>query len=252
MIVFKRYALDLQPKTIVWVFFEGNDLLQLDPEDEESDQTVLDLSHSYEDYWMRSLTRNLLVLSKQAARGCVPHRTFLDFRGKFQAASGKQIELFFWEKPARLKATDRLRLERFRSIVAEAHEICRQRGIRFIVAFAPVSYRVHQGLANFEPSTPEMQSWPVNQLPDEIEPILRGISPDIEFVDLTTPLRAAAAAGILTYLPDDTHWTAEGQRVAGQALHRQVIASLRQSPERMHVSGTPLSTGRRERYLQRM
>ncbi len=250
LIVFKRYALNLRPKTLVWVFFEGNDLLELSAEAEESAQTAPEVSHWYDDYWMRSLTRNLLVLSKQVARGCVPQKTFLDFRGKFQAADGKHIELFFWEKPAPLKATDRLRLERFRSIVAEAHELCRQQGIRFIVAFAPVSYRVHQGLANFEPSTPEMQSWPLNQLPDEIQSILRGISPDLEFVDLTTSLRAAAAAGILTYLPDDTHWTAEGQRVAGQALHRPVIASVRQSRESMNVSGSGLSTEGRKRYLQ--
>ena len=36
LIVLKRYALNLQPKTIVWVFFEGNDLLQLNPEEEDS------------------------------------------------------------------------------------------------------------------------------------------------------------------------------------------------------------------------
>ena len=74
---------------------------------------------------MRSLTRNLLVLSKKLAQGCVPHATYLQFRGRFQEAGGKQTDMFFWEKPGPLKPTDRLRLERLRSILAEAHDLCR-------------------------------------------------------------------------------------------------------------------------------
>ncbi|MBA3753041.1 MAG: hypothetical protein H0X01_02640 [Nitrospira sp.] len=200
---------------------------------------------SYDDYWMRSLTRNLLVLSRKVTETCVPHRTFLQFRGTFQGADGKQAELFFWEKPTLLKPTDRLRLERLRSILTEAHELCREQGIRFIVAFAPVSYRVHQGLTNFEPSTAEMQAWPLNDMPDIVEPILREISSDIEFLDLTRPLREAAATGVLTYLPDDTHWTADGQRVAGEALHQHVTGTRSRPIPRTPVLGSELSTARR-------
>lgn len=224
LIVLKRYALNLQPKVIVWMFFEGNDLLQLDPEGTESDPSLSDVSVPTDDYWMRSLTRNLLVLSKRVMRGCVPNHTFLQYRGMFREQGGKQTELYFWEKPAALKPTDRLRLERLRSILAEAHEVSRQRGIRFVVAFAPVKYRVHRGLETFEPSTPEMRDWPFNELPSEVESMVKAMSPEIAFIDLTLPLRAAAAAGVLTYLPDDTHWTGEGQRVAGEAIHDALSA----------------------------
>ena len=95
----------------------------------------------------------------------------------------------------------------------------RQQGIRLVVAFAPVKHRVHQGLKNFEPLTAEMREWPLNELPDEVASMLNALAPDIDFIDLTPPLREAAAQGVLTYLPDDTHWTAEGQRVAGEAIH---------------------------------
>ena len=232
------------------MFFEGNDLIQLTPEEEDSHPAPLQLSTPRDDYWMRSLTRNLLVLSKKLAQGCVPHATYLQFRGRFQEAGGKQTDMFFWEKPGPLKPTDRLRLERLRSILAEAHDLCRQRGIHFVVAFAPVSYRVHRGLPNFEPSTPEMRQWPLNDLPEQVASMVRAISPKIDFVDLTFPLRAAAAAGVLTYLPDDTHWTAEGQRVAGQAIHRTVMASIRPSIEGMNVSGSDRPEGRRRELLQ--
>lgn len=218
LVVLKRYALGLHPKTIVWVFFEGNDLYQLDPEDQESAGSP-DVWAAHDEYWMRSLTRNLLLRSRTALRGCVPHPDYLRLRGTFQDAEGKETVLYFWERLAPLKPTDRLRLDRLRSILAEAYDVSRQRGIRLVVAFAPVKHRVHQGLENFEPLTEEMREWPLNDLPNEVEAMLSALTPEIEFIDLTLPLREAAARGGLTYLPDDTHWTAEGQRVAGEAIH---------------------------------
>jgi len=224
LVVLKRYALALQPKTIVWVFFEGNDLYQLDPEDQEV-SVVPDMRAAHDDYWMRSLTRNLLLVSRKAAQGCVPHSDYLRLRGRFQDMEGKETLLYFGEKLGALKATDRLRLERLRSILAEAYQTSRQQGIRFVVAFAPVKHRVHQGLENFEPLTVEMREWPLNELPEEVAAILKQLAPEIEFLDLTPPLREAAAQGVLTYLPDDTHWTGEGQRVAGEAIHQLLAGS---------------------------
>ena len=126
-------------------------------------------------YWMRSLTRNFLVRSTKVVQGCVPQRKFLKFRGKFQDVGRKHTELFFWEKPTPLTGTDRLRLDRFRSIVAEAQEL-----VSSTEAFGSSSplrrsaIECIEGLANFEPSTPEMQEWPLNHLPDEMGPILTG------------------------------------------------------------------------------
>lgn len=144
------------------------------------------------------LTSNLLLLSRTALRGCAPHPGYLRLRGTF---------------------TDKLRLDRLQSILAEAYDGSRQRGIRLVVAFAPLKHRVHQGLENFEPLTEAMREWPLNDMPNEVESMLRALTTEIEFVDLTLSLREAAARGGLTYLPDDTHWAAERQRVAGEAIH---------------------------------
>ncbi|MDP9132869.1 MAG: hypothetical protein M3M98_07035, partial [Nitrospirota bacterium] len=78
-----------------------------------------------------------------------------------------------------------------------------------------------------------------------VEPILREISSDIEFVDLTRSLREAAATGVLTYLPDDTHWTADGQRVAGEALYQHVTATMVRPTPKTQVLGSELFTSRR-------
>ncbi|MCC2639709.1 MAG: rane protein of unknown function [Nitrospira sp.] len=223
LMVLKRYALDLQPKTIVWVFFEGNDLLQLGADDEDSLQVSSKALSTLDDYWVRSLTRNLLVASRNMARSCIPHRTFLQYRGRFQTADGENPELFFWERPGPLITKDRDRLERLRVILAEAQDLSRKHDIRFVVAFAPASYRVHHGLNNFAPSTPQIQTWSLGNLPQEFERMLQAVSPDIEFIDLTVALREAASTGILTYFPDDTHWTAEGHRVVGETIHRSLF-----------------------------
>lgn len=224
LIVLKRYALSLQPKTIVWVFFEGNDLdqVRLSGEEEESFRNTAALQ---DDYWFRSLTRNLIFAAKKMVHGCVPNRTLFEFRGAFQEAGDRRTELFFWEVPWPTWDKGRTPLERVRAILTEAYELTRLHGIRFIVAYAPTSYRVHHGLRNFEPSTSQLKTLPVSSLLEEFEQMLESIAPDIEFVDLTLPLREAAAAGILTYLPDDTHWTSEGQRIAGQAIHQRLTAT---------------------------
>jgi hypothetical protein len=51
------------------------------------------------------------------------------------------------------------------------------------------------GLPNFEPLTAEIQQWPLNDLPERVASIVEAISPEIEFVDLTHPLREAAGTG---------------------------------------------------------
>lgn len=240
LFVLKRYALSLQPKTIVWVFFEGNDLDQVHWSD-EGEESFPDTAALQDDYWFRSLTRNLIFAAKKVVQGCVPNRTLFQFRGRFQEAGGQRTELFFVEGPWPTRDKGRTPLERVRAILTEAYELTRLRGIRFIVAYAPTSYRVHHGLRNFEPSTSQLKKMPVNSLLEEFEQMLESIAPDIEFVDLTIPLREAAAAGILTYLPDDTHWTSEGQRIAGQAIHQRLTATASRESGNRYVSEQGLS-----------
>ncbi|WHZ22761.1 MAG: hypothetical protein OJF47_001873 [Nitrospira sp.] len=245
LVVLKRYALSLQPKAIVWVFFEGNDLSQVHSEEDETEDSFSDTGAPQDDYWIRSLTRNLLFAAKKVIQGCVPNRTLFQFRGEFQEADGQRTELFFVEEPWPARRQGHDPLERVRTILTEAYELTRLRGIQFVVAYAPTSYRVHHGLKNFEPSTPQMKKLPVSSLLDEFEQMLESISPDIEFVDLTLPLREAAAAGILTYLSDDTHWTSDGQRIAGQALHQHLTATASRESGNRYVSeqGLPKRKG---------
>ena len=67
----KRYALPLHPKFVVWVFYEGNDLLDA----QQYDEMVALLGHklnSMEMAWDRSFTKNMLSWLMRVIKGCTP------------------------------------------------------------------------------------------------------------------------------------------------------------------------------------
>src|SRR5262249_12579315 len=69
--VVKRYALPLRAKYLVWVFYEGNDLLDA----QEYPWTVSLLNSRLDSMWMawdRSFTKNSLSWMMHVVQGCVP------------------------------------------------------------------------------------------------------------------------------------------------------------------------------------
>jgi hypothetical protein len=104
--------------------------------------------------------------------------------------------------------------------------LCRQRQIRFLVVFVPEKYRVYHDLSNFEFGTEGLRSWKVNDLPSRLKQILTAFAPDIEYLDLTPALKVESRKGIATYLPDDTHWTPAGHRVAAEAIDRALLQRI--------------------------
>ena len=56
--------------------------------------------------------------------------------------------------------------------------------------------------------------------------MVRSISPDIGFLDLTPYLQDGVKQGVLPYYPDDSHWSEEGHRIAAQAIHEYLSAQI--------------------------
>jgi hypothetical protein len=104
-----------------------------------------------------------------------------------------------------------------KAILAEAHAMCASKGIDLVVAFIPAKFRVYHDFCRFADDSP-CRDWPIDDLPEVMARISAEIAPGIGYVDLTGPLRDAARAGELVYLPDDTHWSAEGHDVAARAI----------------------------------
>jgi hypothetical protein len=222
--VLRRYGLGLRPRTCIWFFYDGNDLR--DSERFDANQAdVLRYTHR---------SRLQLVLERSFTRNCLEYmiRTWLDprprpparlYAGRFEGSSGGPLDLFFgsgdyYDDRSPAGARDHSpELDRVRAVLAQAHELCRREEINLVVVFVPTKFRVYRELCHFDHDSP-CRSWPADGLPRLIADVVGSISPEIGYLDLTPSLHAAAAHGSLVYLPDDSHWTSDGHRLAALAI----------------------------------
>ncbi|HZS12497.1 MAG TPA: GDSL-type esterase/lipase family protein [Nitrospirales bacterium] len=213
----RRFALALNPQTIVWVFFEGNDLQDTLRYNKLHDNWAL---HSGARFSDRSFTYNALKVTAGMLHSCTPAPEYIKRYAIVPDGRGGQVRMYFGEEPARLDARDLEALRQTGNALQAAHELTRQHGARLIVAFAPIAYRVYRDVGSFEESSSKLRSWTLNNLPERLERVVHDISPDIAYLDLTPALTDAARAGALVYLPDDTHWSSEGHDVVAATLSR--------------------------------
>jgi hypothetical protein len=78
-----------------------------------------------------------------------------------------------------------------------------------------MKFRVYADHCTFAPHSPcrEWSPWDLaGRFADFCE------AAGIECVDLTPPMRAAAAEGRLLYAPEDSHWNAAGQRFVAERI----------------------------------
>lgn len=219
--VLKRYALPLHPKTVVWIFYEGNDLL--DARDYTNRREALKANWGRADgFWYRSFTKNSLIWLARTFQSCVPNpneelhvarATVVDSTGKPQRLYVKGLSVSVHRRTPELNG-----LQETVAIFEEAYRLVQQEGQRFMVVFAPHAYRVYNEITRFEGMGGRETSPNVNDLPDRLRNILADISPEIDYLDLTPALRSAARENTLVFFPDDTHWTAEGHQVVAAAL----------------------------------
>jgi hypothetical protein len=217
--VLKRYAVHLQPKTVVWVFYEGNDLDGVKAYHERA--AMVAARDKFDAFWERSLTRSILSRFL-VPTACVPHSEIQRQYGYVKDSEGQRQRFYFVSDE--LPALDLIALTETRHILREAYELCSRDGIDFIVAFAPSKYRVYQRIADFSETADSVKHWELNELPEQMRSSLMSISPGIGFLDLTPALQRESAKGVLTYLPDDTHWSADGHRVVGEAIHHMLLS----------------------------
>ena len=219
--VLKRYALPLHPKTVVWMFYEGNDLLDA----RGYGEAVVRLRASWDSLdsiWNRSFSRNALLWVARSIRGCVPNPY-----ERPQAATttvvgpgGEEQRLYVKgrSQSASLTKQELNDLQKTMTVIEEAYRLVRQEGARFIVVFIPQAFRVYRDSADFERIGGGMVQWDMNDLPDRIRKMVTDISPEIDYFDLTPALQEAVEKNILVFLSDDTHWTGEGHRVVAEML----------------------------------
>lgn len=222
--VLRRFGLGYRPSACVWAFYEGNDLQDLHEYDanQKNLRYILD-SRRAEGAYGRSFARNGLGFLIRNWIRPDPTRPAEAYTGLFHDRDGREIPLYFGtgvqhgSGGPEFPRGDSPELKRVQAILADAHALCRENGVDFVVAFVPAKLRVYRDFCRFAADSP-CNDWPSDDLPDDLRRAVEEIAPDVDFVDLTGPFRASAASGGLAYLPDDTHWSEEGHRIAAEAI----------------------------------
>jgi lysophospholipase L1-like esterase len=239
-IVMKRYVPQLHPKTVVWVFYGGNDLY-----DVTRYEGIKETAHNesgLSKLWKRSLTKNLLSVSSRVSRMCMANDYFAGNYVIIPNVEGGESRVYFLHGNPKYDSPQLKALDVVRATFAETYQLSRELGIQFVVVFAPAAFRVYYNLSTVIEVSEQVQSWEPNDLPQRLRAMFADISPDIGYLDLTPDLRSATEKGTRVFLKDDTHWTQEGNRIVAKAINDFLNSPFPQDP-------TPLMTHEVEGFL---
>lgn len=236
LIVLKRWGLPYQPKVVVWVFFEGNDV-----QDAEKYAIRMDRSSNWltgGERWRRPAWgwvkrvrtfRLLFGLYEQVAKR--------PLEGKLQGSDGRQeIIEFHYRHDPRVLETHRRGWRETQASLREARDLCGAAGIRLVVMAIPFKLRVVGPLCQFD-SPRKLQEY----LPDGDwlgSPAVRGPLADfcaeiqLEFIDTTAQLAVEAASGQQVFMPrKDTHLDVAGHAVVARLLSKHLRSEIYATPE---------------------
>ena len=229
--ILRRFGLALQPKLVAWFFFEGNDLYD-DEEFEnmsiylrehgtfETEKPKKKAKRGWASRWkafpQASFTRHGFRHLRRLSHSLVPNgvSTF----GWFRDEDDRWHRLYFWDY-AQLKFTEyeQKRFAKTQQTLLAAQRECKEQDIRLVVYFVPMKFRVYREHCRFPPHSPCSQ-WEPWDLGDRLAEFC--LEANIEFVDLTGLMGAAAGSGRLLYKTEDTHWNVAGQRFVAEMLRK--------------------------------
>jgi SGNH hydrolase-like domain, acetyltransferase AlgX len=216
--VLRRYGIPLHPRLVIWMFYEGNDLTdalhyrdviaggQKGPS--SSSATFLNLV-------ARSFTNNALL---QLRRYVDPKINGRLLEGVLDL-NGQRLSTYFFEPGHSLTPGELHAVDMTAATIKAADQLCAAHGCRVLVAFIPDKFRVLHRFCQYPPGS-QGGNWPVNDLPVRLREAVQSSSPDTEFLDLTPNLEDAVSEGIMPYFLDDSHWNAQGHKIAAQAIDR--------------------------------
>ena len=213
LVVLKRYGLPLLPRTVVWMFFEGNDLKDV-VDYRRARQMHLDFWHTF---YLRSFTRNSVQEIKKLL--FAPAKPLgVEPSALFQTSGGGEITIYFGSPSAALSEQDISALYETISTLSAAYKLCAAQNARLIFVFVPTKFRVFRDYCQL-PQRSECRNWVVNDLPKRLRNAMASISPDLGFVDLTANFAAAVRGGQMPYYSDDPHLSPEGHKIAAEAIN---------------------------------
>jgi hypothetical protein len=214
--VLKRYALPLHPRTVLWMFYEGNDL-----KDVIHYRNVTARTHKPPSYWTRfrerSFTSNALAQVYFRMRP-VFRPSGIKHSGVMQTSDGNKFTVYFLYSSPPFSDEQLGALDETTRTIAMASKLCEAQGVRLIFVFIPTKFRVYHTFCQFPPVS-DCSKWVLNDLPDRLMKAVETISRGVGYLDLTPNLVNAIGTGTSPYYSDDDHWTPEGQEIAAEAIN---------------------------------
>jgi len=233
----RRYGVPLRPKVCVWAFYEGNDLRDVQRYDEATRNWDA-FAQEQHTFARRSFTRNVQlavrrILDSMRRDDAAHEAEAKKLSGIFAGPGDTKTTMIFlreWHGPSVPEYVEPS-LKVVHSTLERASELCRANGAELLVVFIPTKLRVYRDLTSFDADA-EPPRWVIDDLPQRLEAALRRDLPEVRFLDLTAVLTDAATKGSLLYFAEwDTHWTAEGHRVAAAAIAERLHAHARRSAD---------------------
>jgi acetyltransferase AlgX (SGNH hydrolase-like protein) len=222
LIVLRRFGIDLQPKVVLWLFFEGNDLLDFDRY-ARSIGTWSEESAKIHSFANRSLSKNLVLAlagyltpvpqATNERRSCRRRHTSDVGSDTLYFGFGEAAPSAFGAAP--LSAADLEALSKSQAVFVAAQQLAAQHGAQLVFVYVPTKYRVYRDLCEF-PEDSFAKGWELNDLPARLQSWCA--TQGIPFVDLTPALQSAAARDELVFYADDGHWNSAGNAVANETL----------------------------------
>lgn len=226
-IVLHKEAPRLNPRVVVWSFFEGNDLY----DDERFDNTMLaapqdDLDTNAhpeglargQDWKQRSFTRNALRRFRRWVEPLIPNKA--PYFG-YLKQPGRERQTIYFADYAGVPWSDWIngRWQRARAVLEEAAAYAGDQDIKLIFMYVPVKYRVYRPYIEVDPDSP-VNDWELWQLPRLFSKFCS--TADVACIDLTEMFQAAVREGGMPYAPTDTHWSAAGHRLVAERLESEL------------------------------
>ena len=223
MVVLKRYGLPLRPRTVVWMFFEGNDL-----QDVTAYRRALRDSPSFwHAFVARSFTRSAMnevkYLVSPPARLSGTKRSAV-----LETGNGQKTVAYFVYPSKPLAKEDLTALDETVDTLASAYRLLTAQGSRLVLVFVPSKFRVFRPFCSFPPES-QCRNWEPNDISERLEHATASISPDIGYLDLAPRLMDAVKRGVLPYYPDDEHWSPEGHRIAAEAINEYLVGTTQKA-----------------------
>ena len=213
--VLHQIGLDLKPSVVVWFFFEGNDLYDLD-------NMSLSIAGMFR-FKERSFFLNILRIAASWTNQFVHPYMDLALKHSAQLRVHPKSTMYLRLIPYSITKKKLTQFEQFQEVIREAKTVCDQNDIKFLLVYVPIKMRVYQELLVFSEKSAVGDWDSLNDLPEMFAQWSE--ETDMHYLDLTHSLQQAAGEGLLVYFLDDEHWTSTGHEKVAQ----QVAVYLREN-----------------------